>query len=77
MANKFWADVQPVPYNVTITMEAKTEHLSDLNQILEQILVRFAPENYIDLKEFWFINKRRSIKIKLDSVSQEITTDFR
>lgn len=76
MANKFWADVQPVPYNVTISMEAKTEHISDANQIMEQILVRFAPENYIDLKEFWFLNTRRSIKIKCDSSNLEITTDF-
>lgn len=76
MANKFWEDVQPVPYNITITMEAKTEHISDLNQIIEQIIVRFAPENYMDLKEFWFMNKRRSIKIRMDSVNQEINTDF-
>jgi len=76
MANKFWADVHPVPYNITISMEAKTEHISDANQIMEQVLVRFAPEAYFDLKEFWFINKRRSIKMKCDSTSQEITTDF-
>ena len=76
MANKFWADVHPVPYNITISMEAKVEHVSDANQIEEQILSRFAPEAYIDLKEFWFINKRRSIKMKLDSISEETTQDF-
>ena len=76
MANKFWADVHPVPYNITITMEAKTEHISDANQILEQILVRFAPEAYFDLKEFWFINKRRSIKMKMDSSNIEMSQDF-
>lgn len=76
MANKFWADVHPVPYNITISMEAKCEHVSDANQIEEQILSRFAPEAYIDLKEFWFINKRRSIKMKLDSISEETTQDF-
>ena len=76
MANKFWADVHPVPYNLTITMEAKTEHISDANQILEQILVRFAPEAYFDLKEFWFINKRRSIKMKCESSNIEMTQDF-
>jgi hypothetical protein len=76
MANKFWADVHPVPYNLTISMEAKTEHISDANQILEQVLVRFAPEAYFDLKEFWFINKRRSIKMKCDSSNIEINTDF-
>jgi hypothetical protein len=76
MANKFWADVHPVPYNITISMEAKCEHISDANQIEEQVLSRFAPEAYFDLKEFWFINKRRSIKMKLDSISEEITQDF-
>jgi hypothetical protein len=76
MANKFWSDVHPVPYNITITMEAKTEHISDANQILEQILVRFAPEAYFDLKEFWFINKRRSIKMKMDSSNIEMSQDF-
>ena len=76
MANKFWADVHPVPYNLTITMEAKTEHISDANQIMEQILVRFAPEAYFDLKEFWFINKRRSIKMKCESSNIEMAQDF-
>lgn len=76
MANKFWADVHPVPYNLTITMEAKTEHISDANQIMEQILVRFAPEAYFDLKEFWFINKRRSIKMKCESSNIDMTQDF-
>jgi hypothetical protein len=76
MANKFWADVHPVPYNITISMEAKCEHISDANQIEEQVLSRFAPEAYFDLKEFWFINKRRSIKMKLDSISEELTQDF-
>lgn len=76
MANKFWADVHPVPYNITVSLEAKTEHISDANQIMEQILVRFAPEAYFDLKEFWFINKRRSIKMKCDSSNIEMSQDF-
>ena len=76
MANKFWSDVHPVPVNITISMEAKTEHISDATQILEQIMVRFAPEAYIDLKEFWFINKRRSIKMKCESSNIEISQDF-
>lgn len=76
MANKFWSDVHPVPYDITVSMEAKCEHISDANQIEEQILSRFAPEAYIDLKEFWFINKRRSIKMKLNSISEDITQDF-
>ena len=51
MSNKFGQDVHRVPYNITISMEAKVEHISDANQILEQVLVRFAPESFFDLKE--------------------------
>lgn len=76
MQEKFWADVQPVPYNITISMEAKTEYIADANQILEQILVRFAPDCYFDLKEFWFANIRRSIKMKCDSSNIEMNMDY-
>lgn len=76
MFNKFWSDVQPVPQNVTITMEAKTEHISDANQIMEQIRTRFAPDAWINLKEFWFINKRRAIKMLCEGSNIEMTQDF-
>lgn len=76
MANKFWSDIQPVPYNITFSMDAKVEYMSDINQIMEQILVRFAPESYIHLKEFWFVNKRRTIKIKCDSTNIDMNTEF-
>lgn len=76
LTNKFWQDIQPVPYNISISMEAKTEHVSDAYQIAEQILTRFAPESYFDLKEFWFLNLRRSIKLRCESSNIEINTDF-
>lgn len=76
LSEKFWQDTQPVPYNVNIELEAKVEYMSDANQILEQILVRFAPECFIDLKEFWFMNKRRSIKIRHESNSIDMNQDF-
>lgn len=76
MANQFWKDIQPVPYNITFEMEAKTEHISDANQILEQICSRFCPEAFFDLKEFWFVNIRRAIKMKLDSSNMEINQEF-
>lgn len=76
LANKFWSDIQPVPVNINITMEAKVEHISDANQILEQVIVRFAPDAYFDLKEFWFLNLRRSIKMKCENTGIEMNQDF-
>jgi hypothetical protein len=43
MADKFWSDVQPTPYNINISMEANCENISDANQIVEQVCVRFNP----------------------------------
>lgn len=77
MQEQFWQDVQPQPYNVTITMEAKTEHLSDAYQIVEQIASRFTPAAFINIKEFWFANIRRSLKISMDgSPTIEMSQDF-
>lgn len=71
----FWSDVQPVPYNFNITMEANCEKFSDAQQIFEQIAPRFQPAAFFDIKEFWFFNKRRSIKLKLNSVSWDLQSD--
>lgn len=76
MTEKFWADVQPVPVNVVITMDAKTEHISDANHILESIITRFAPDAWFDLKEFWFVNLRRAIKMKCESSNIDMNPDF-
>ena len=76
MAQKFWRDIQPTPYNITITMEARCEHLSDANQIVEQIMSRFTPACNINVKEFWFCNIRRCIKVKCDSTDIQVTEDY-
>lgn len=72
---KFWSDVQPVPYNITVSMEANCEKMTDAEQIVEQIAVRFQPAAFFDVKEFWFFNKRRSIKMKLGSLNWDIQSD--
>lgn len=77
LQNQFWGDIQPQPYNITITMEAKTEHLSDAYQIVEQIATRFTPAAFVNIKEFWFANIRRSIKMTMDGTPQvDITQDY-
>lgn len=64
-----WKDTQPVPYNLGIEITAKADKFSDILQIVEQITSRFNPDAFIYIKEFWFMNIRRDIKMKLDSVS--------
>jgi hypothetical protein len=71
----FWSDVQPTPYNITTTMELKAEKMTDAEQIVEQICARFNPACFFDLKEFWFFNKRRSIKMKLENVNWTIESE--
>jgi len=75
MQDQFWSDVQPVPYNFGISMEANCEKMTDAQQIVEQIAVRFQPAAFFDIKEFWFFNKRRSIKLKLNSINWNIESD--
>ena len=66
MTDQFWKDVQPVPVNIGITMELKCDLLNDAMDVNEQITTRFTPECYLNIKEFWFFNKRRSIKMLLE-----------
>lgn len=74
MAEQFWEDVQPVPYNYTIELSLKAETISDATQIMEHICTRFTPDCHFDVKEFWFFNKRRSIKMNMDN-TPSITFD--
>lgn len=66
MSDKFWGDTQPVPYNINISMELKCDLLSDATQVIEQICARFTPDVSMNIKEFWFFNKRRSISLVLN-----------
>lgn len=75
LQDQFWSDVQPVPHNFGISMEANCEKMSDALQIMEQIGARFQPAAFFDVKEFWFFNKRRSIKLKLDSLNLTIDSE--
>lgn len=76
MQEKFWKDIQPVPYDITYELVGHFEFLDDANQFSEQILARFSPECYLNVKEFWFANIRRSLKMKLDSYSREANVDY-
>lgn len=76
MADQFWGDMQVIPYKFDVQMEANCEYISDANQILEQILVRFDPSAFFYIKEFWFANIKRNIKMILNNSSIEINQDY-
>lgn len=68
-ASILWSDTQPVPYNIGVELTAKADKMSDILQIIEQITSRFNPDAFVFIKEFWFMNIRRDVKMKLDSVN--------
>lgn len=71
-----WQDVRPSPWNLTIELAANCDKMSDAMQIMEQICARFRPDSYLYVKEFWFMNIRRDIKMTLGSVSLEYNEDY-
>ena len=75
MQNKFWSDIQPQPYDIGITLELKTEYLSDADQVTQQVLAQFTPDRYFNVKEFWFCNMRRSIQVLLNDISQDVQSE--
>lgn len=71
-----WQDTVPVPYNVTFEMTANTDTMSDALQIWEQICSQFSPDINLRVKEFWFIDIPRDIKVMLESTNFEYSEDF-
>lgn len=75
LEDQFWSDTQPSPVDINISMEINCEKIDDLNQIIEQIMPRFRPAAFLAIKEFWFFNKRRSIKLKMNQPGIQIDND--
>ena len=71
-----WEDTQPVPYNIGIELSVKAENFSDLLQMVEQISSKFNPDAFLFIKEFWFMNIRRDIKLKLENMSLDYQDEF-
>lgn len=72
----FWRDVQPIPYNYNIELSAKCDKFSDLLQITEQILGKFNPDSFLYIREFWFSDIRRDIKLVLNSISLDYNDEY-
>jgi hypothetical protein len=69
---EFWTDVQPVPYDLTFSMQVLTESMDDWCQIMENILPYFKPAVYLRVKEFSFLDIERDLQMTLSNVA----TDF-
>lgn len=71
-----WQDTVPVPYTVDIEMNANCENMSDAMQIWEQVCCQFSPDINLNVKEFWFIDIPRNIKVVLESTNFDFNEDF-
>lgn len=65
----FWKDTMPIPYNFQFDLVASCDKFTDAAQIMEQIARKFYPENFLYVKEFWFFDITRDIKIVMDSIN--------
>jgi len=68
MCDLLWQDTMPIPFNIGIQLTAYTDKDSDAQRILEQVLTKTKDSVlFLYVKEFWFMNIRRDIKVKLES----------
>lgn len=65
-----------VPYNWIIDVHIITRTLSDMFQILEQILPKFNPSVSININELPLVSNSSSVTILLNDVSLEIDSDL-
>jgi hypothetical protein len=65
----------PAPYNFTFTMNIWSLYLSDIDQILEQILPFFTPEIFIRLR-IDELNIEFNVKVIFQSCTPEISHDM-
>jgi len=68
-------DVQTVPYDMKLELCIWTKYMTDMAQILENILPFFNPEAHISVYERG-VGSERNAKITLDSVSPNFVTDI-
>lgn len=59
-----------IPIDISYTLYAWTMYVEDMNQILEQIILKFSPVAYIKVRGISW-----EIPVKLDSISNNIETE--
>ena len=67
--NQYQNIFSPVPYMMNFTVSILSMHMTEMNQILEQILPMFNPYSTITVKEFDIIDMTRDYKILLQGTN--------
>lgn len=73
---ELWQDINPKPLTLSIDLSAQADKMSDILQIIEQIEGRFQPNAHLYVKEFWFMNIRRDLKLTLEGTNLEYNEDY-
>lgn len=74
--DQLWQDINPKPLTLSIDLSAQADKMSDILQIIEQIEGKFQPNAHLYVKEFWFMNIRRDLKLTLEGTSLEYNEDY-
>jgi hypothetical protein len=71
IVNTAFQSYSPIPYDYTFTLYIRSDKIADTSQLLEQILIMFSPRAYLMVKEYDYLNVRRSLSVKIDSTKIE------
>lgn len=72
----FWQDTMVIPVNIGIQLKAYADKDADLHRIFEMIMRKTKDSAmFLYVKEFWFMNIRRDIKVKLSSFNFDYGKD--
>jgi hypothetical protein len=69
-------DLMPTPYNFGYTLSIKSEYLTDMSMLLENILPYFNPKLYLRVKEFSFLNLERDLPVTLNSFTPSFSDEL-
>ena len=62
----FWKDTMVIPVNIGIQLKCYADKDADINRMFEMIMRKTKDSAmFVYVKEFWFMNIRRDIKVKL------------
>jgi len=76
-SDSVFSDYQPTPWDYNFTLHIRTDSMSDLSQIVENIVPYFTPKNMIRVKEFPFLNIERDLPVQLEGgVNYEFSDDL-
>lgn len=75
--DQFLVDAQPIPHDITFSLDIFTESWSDYGQIMENIAPYFTPFRTLRIKEFQDISDlERKVYVYLQSPNAQITDEY-